>query len=664
MPGMGRLSALIELVNMAERLDQSDVVSELAKSISDETEPQLTSSSDCLLADPLSGRFGEATDKLLDQVDPRRTATTFKRILKDLRKRRPSDHTGGLYDDYLRIFSQALSDQSPATSEGNSPMEWNDMSSCRCENSKPAMLAADQGQVQAKKQTKQRVVDKLSGAPELNGGLTPYYLPKSRSRQLIWNEVPLVEPGLSLEPHKMTKKARLHNENKGLKARPSPAADPIHFVIKQSSLYSLIDTYQRQMQSLRQSLHSKHDWWKEVIDRGLAPGHSPSKRYAVAAPDDPVSFPEELANQADMGSEPQIGGDLIDNMGSQMNMSPMELFQSIMGSNVGSGHQIGGGQAGNSTLNTLWKLKLPLETFIEDPQPQEQPAQDPPIQRPSKNDSSAQDPTSLGPVLDKILQRLETLQESKCSNNTGNEKDHGDLSCCFTDPADGAPCDIIGSWESLVLGVRINIQAPKKSKSAEGEKRPTCYNPRLSKSRRECVKINQSQPKDRADSEKEELIQSDLMINVSVQETVPPRAHVIVENLDDWDFSGHTLSVMGGPVSLAFRKVKSNLVGNFVGYCRTCGCVDTIFGSWTFCQPSQDCQDIIMSLVDRRDLLRRYSLDEKQKGRYKEQIYLGSRFAQKEKERMEPESMNSQKSTPQTQRGQATEEEECEYTLW
>ncbi|XP_015041755.2 uncharacterized protein [Drosophila pseudoobscura] len=658
MPGMGRVSALIELVNMAERLDQSDVVSELAKSISDETEPKLTSSSDCLLADPLSGRFGEATDKLLDQVDPRRTATTFKRILKDLSKRRPSDHTGGLYDHYLRIFSHALSDQSPATSEGNSPMEWNDMNSCRCENSKPAMLAADQDQVQTKKQAMQKVVDNLSGVPELNGGLKPYCLPKSGSRQLIWNEVPLVEPGLSSEPHKMTKKARQHNENKGLKARPSPAADPIHFVIKQSSLYSLIDTYQRQMQSLRQSLHSKHDWWKEVIDKGLAPGHSPSKRYAVAAPDDPVSFPEELANQADMGSEPQIGEDLMDNMGSQMNMSPMEC---IMGSNVGSGDQIGGGQAGNLTLNAFRKSKLPLETFIEDPQPQEQPAQDPPIQRPSKTDSSAQDPTSLGPVLDKILQRLDTLQESKCSNVTGSEKDLADLSCCFADPADGAPCDINGSWESLVLGVRINIQTPKKSKSAEGEQKPTCYSPKLGKSRRECVKINPSQPNDKADSEKEELTQSDLMVNVSVQETVPPRAHVIVENLDDWDFSGHTLSMQGGPVSLAFRKVKSNLVGNFVGYCRTCGCVDTIFGSWTFCQPSEDCQDI-MSLVDRRDLLRR--LDEKQKGRDKEQFYLGSRFAQKEKERMEPESMNSQKSSPQPQSGQATEGEECDYTFW
>ncbi|XP_017141939.1 uncharacterized protein LOC108155555 [Drosophila miranda] len=625
MPGMGRLSALIELVNIAERLDQSDVVSELAKSISDETEPPLTSISDCLLADPLSGPFGQATDKLLDQVDPQRTATTFRSILKDLRKRRPSDHTGGLYDYYQKIFSQALSEQSPATSEGNSPMEWNEMGSCRCENSKPAMLAADQGQMQAKKQTRQRVVDKLSGAPRIR---------QSRIRQLVWNEVPLIEPGLSSEPHKMTKKARLYNENKGLKARPSPAEDPIHFVIKQSSLYGLIDAYQRQMQSLRQSLHSKHDWWKEVIDRGLAPGYSPSKRYAIAAPDDPVSFPEELANQADMASEPQIGGNSIDNMASQMNMSPMELFQRIMGSNMGSivrqgqaGHQIGGGQAGSLTLNALRKSKLPQETFIEDPQPQEQPAQDPPIQRPSKTDSRAQDPSSLGPVLDKILQRLDTLQESKCSNDTGNEKDLDDLSCCFTDPADGAPCDIIGSWESLVLGVRINIRAPKKSKSAEGEKNPACYSPKLDISRRECVKINPSQPKDRADSKKEELMPSDQMINVTVQETVPPRAHVIVENLDDWDFSGHTLGVLGGPVSLAFRKVKSNLVGNFVGYCRTCGCVDTIFGSWTFCQPSGDCQGIMMSLVDRRDLLRRYSLAE----------------------RMEAESMNSQKSTPQPQ---------------
>jgi len=132
-------------------------------------------------------------------------------------------------------------------------------------------------------------------------------------------------------------------------------------------------------------------------------------------------------------------------------------------------------------------------------------------------------------------------------------------------------------------------------------------------------------------------------LNISVQETVPPRAHELIDNLTDWHFSGHALMILGGPLSLSFRKVNSNLIGHFVGYCRTCGCVDTIFGSWSFCQPSRDCQDICMSIVDRRDMLRRYSMDERRKNRFKEQLYMGSKFAKMEKDRLLAEQEKYQK---------------------
>ncbi|XP_033244265.1 uncharacterized protein LOC108155995 [Drosophila miranda] len=759
--GKHGLSALTELLNVFERLNESDIVSDLAKKISDEMEHRLWSNTS-LFDDSLHGTFDLASDEhlneLLDEVDPQRTATRFKHILKNLKKRRLTDHPGGLYDDYQKIFSQALGDQNyprqySAPSKVEIPMEDDYMrrtigfNPCRCDNSRPAMLAADQGQVQAKKHIKQKVADKLPSREnnyrksmetfkmnkenQLNGGLKPYYLPKSKNRQLIWNEVPLIRPGLSPEIHKLksdsTKKKHFRNEIQKLKAQdsrdfkarpkthPAPAKDlapDLHRhdiidglnAIKQSPFNNLFDEYQRQMERLRQSFQYEQS---EQSD------HTPIKRfagtneYSVQAVT-PVPFPEALIHRGGMGSAPQMGGNMINNMASQMNISPLEMAQRIVGSNgspaSGPGQGQGQGQGSNSMasdgrmgLNAGYgpfqgqtgpgpgsyqnsipsdgRMELPpgYDSFqgqsgnqissghvpyhkssklaTQETPPQDPPAQEPPTQKPSKIVSSTQDPDNIAPVLEKILQRLETMQKGKCGNETADEKDLKDLACCFTDPADGAPCDIDGSWESLVLGVRINIRTPKNKKffSTTEEKKQTCINPKQGKSRRQCVKINQSQLKDKADTKKEELLQSGVMINVSVQETVPPRAHVIIENITDWDFSGHALRTMGGPVSLAFRKLKSSLVGNFVGYCRTCGCVDTIFGSWTFCQPSRDCQDITMSIVDRRDLLRRYSLDEKRMNRYKEQLYLGSKFAQKERERMEAEIGNYEKPTPPPQ---------------
>ncbi|XP_026851236.1 uncharacterized protein LOC6587881 [Drosophila persimilis] len=754
--GMHGLSALTELLNFIERLKESDIVSDLAKKISDEMEHRLWSNNS-LFADSLHGTFGLASDErlneLLDEVDPQRTATRFKHILKNLKKRRLTDHPGGLYDDYQKIFSQALGDQKyprqySAPSKVEVPMEDDYMrrtigfNPCRCDNSRPAMLAADQGQVQAKKQFKQKVADKLPSREnnymksletflkmnkenQFNGGLKPYYLPKSKNRQLIWNEVPLIRPGLSPEAHKLkadsAKKTHLRNEIQKLKAQdsrdfkarpkthPAPAKDlapGLHrhdiinglSAIKQSPFNNLFDEYQRQMERLRQSFQS------EQSDHAAFKRFAVNNLYPVQAVT-PVPFPEALIHRGGMGSAPQMGGNMINNMASQMNISPLEMAQRIVGSNgspasgqgsnsmgsdgrmglnagygplqgqtlnVGSGPGPGSyqnsipsdgrmelpsgydsfqGQSGNQISNGHVPYHKSSKLATQETPPQDPPAQEPPTQKPSKNASSTQDPANIAPVLEKILQRLETMQKGKCGNETVDEEDLKDLPCCFTDPADGTPCDISGSWESLVLGVRINIRTPKNKKlfSTTEEKKQTCINPKQGKSRRQCVKISQSQLKDKADTKKEELLHSGLMINVSVQETVPPRAHVLLENITDWDFSGHALRTMGGPVSLSFRKQKSNLVGNFVGYCRTCGCVDTIFGSWTFCQPSRDCQDITMSIVDRRDLLRRYSLDEKRMNRYKEQLYLGSKFAQKERERMEAEIGNYEKPTPPPQ---------------
>jgi len=44
--------------------------------------------------------------------------------------------------------------------------------------------------------------------------------------------------------------------------------------------------------------------------------------------------------------------------------------------------------------------------------------------------------SGISPVLDKILERLETIQATKC-NKSADEEEEKNLPCCFVDPADG-----------------------------------------------------------------------------------------------------------------------------------------------------------------------------------------------------------------------------------
>ncbi|BFF91387.1 uncharacterized protein DMAD_09682 [Drosophila madeirensis] len=696
------LSAVTRLMDALEQLEQNDLVSELAKRISAGMETKLSSNSSLLVGLATSE---QTLNELLDDVDPQRVATHFKNILKDLKRSRPIDQLGGLYDDYLQIFNQALSGEKvtrESTSKGEGPEQTR-------KYGKLKKLPAAETKYASALET----FLKMSKENQLNGGLKPYYLPKSKNRQLIWNEVPLIKPEHSREPQKLKAESmrRLHDSDERdskvkLKTQPAPAevesapALDANVIInglkaiKKAPFYNLFVEYQRQMLHLKQSLQSKQDWWKDVLDKGaefasaMCKRNVPNSLYplpAPGAPAAPVPFPEALMNQA--GSMPQIGGNVMDNMASQMNMSPLELAQRLVGSSPRpvatttermpteygpvQGQLVG--QLMNVPLNTVRKTQQFVpQTTVQPPQ-QHQPQmkenivadpptqEDQPSQEPTKNVSSkhehtlGQESSNIAPVLDKILQRLETMQELKCNSSSFSEKEElPDLPCCFAD-ADAAPCDINGSWESLYAGVRINVRTPKKGKLREGESKPNCYNPKGDKSRRQCVKISHSQLKDKSDARKEEHLHGGLTLNVSVQEIVPPRTHAIFENLTDWEVSGQSLSELGGPISLAFRKLKSNQIVNFVGYCRNCGCVDTIFGSWTFCQPSRDCQDITMSITDKRDLLRRYSLDEKRRNRYKEQLYLGSKFARLEKERMEAELMKFERSTlpPQLQPNEA-----------
>lgn len=58
----------------------------------------------------------------------------------------------------------------------------------------------------------------------------------------------------------------------------------------------------------------------------------------------------------------------------------------------------------------------------------------PPSQTPHQQ---PEDQLGISPVLDKILERLESIQASKSSNQSSEEEEERKLPCCFVDPADG-----------------------------------------------------------------------------------------------------------------------------------------------------------------------------------------------------------------------------------
>jgi len=127
--------------------------------------------------------------------------------------------------------------------------------------------------------------------------------------------------------------------------------------IKQSSFFNLVDEYQKQIDNLNQALKTKQSWWKEVLERGKTPLRTPEKRNvlmgnAASGPPLPAPFPEVLLNQA-----PQLGGNnVIDNMATQMNLSPVELAKRI----VGSG-QNGAVNSGDGRVKLVQNLMQPGE---------------------------------------------------------------------------------------------------------------------------------------------------------------------------------------------------------------------------------------------------------------------------------------------------------------
>lgn len=183
----------------------------------------------------------------------------------------------------------------------------------------------------------------------------------------------------------------------------------------------------------------------------------------------------------------------------------------------------------------------------------------------------------------------------------------------------------------MLLGVRINIKGD--DRRASSVKKPICYRPGWHGIRkRNCVKMTSQEVKDRFNTG------HTIELNVTMEDTLPPRQHTIIDNISSWVIKAHTISTLGGPLTFSCRKLNSKLMATFVGFCRNCGCIDTIFGSWTFIHPSRDCQDITMSILERRDIMRRYSLVNARRERYKEELYKKSNWAKSQENPEQPSS--------------------------
>ncbi|XP_032576466.1 uncharacterized protein LOC6607351 isoform X2 [Drosophila sechellia] len=375
---------------------------------------------------------------IFENMEPGSAANAFKRLLDDINFRRSSIKAGGLYDEYKKGFCQLFSDHKfpreshiisetdyPTDSESSRRMNSEDNLPSHCDKQKTTTVACDEPESKAttkmcvpiEKPTPSNQCDKpkattpkckepqskpttkscssienpsqgnnylkalqtfikMNKESNQNGGLKPYYLPNSKNRQLVWNDIPLIKPGLNESP-KDTSESKPHckpsskpvqeiivsekKPDKVTSSNPSSkietkvmesvpkiqsvfsGLDPQQIIgglkaIKQSSFFNLVDEYQKQIENLNQALKTKQSWWKEVLEKGQNPARTPMKRnilmtnpaagHLLQAP-----FPEVLVNQPS-----QLGGsNVIDTMATQMNLSPLEVAQRIVGTGQNTG---------------------------------------------------------------------------------------------------------------------------------------------------------------------------------------------------------------------------------------------------------------------------------------------------------------------------------------
>ncbi|XP_037810933.1 dual specificity protein kinase splB [Lucilia sericata] len=277
-----------------------------------------------------------------------------------------------------------------------------------------------------------------------------------------------------------------------------------------------------------------------------------------------------------------IGGSLLSNVAQQLNTSTLDLAKEITKSETTkNGDQFSQTVQSYLTNNNAVptasnnKLNQPLietkETLGENlPTRYEQNFKN--SKEDLKNEETFDGITtsSLTEILDRVLNKLESIYDGKSND--------------YEDHPDGAPCDIIGSWSSSTLGLCFNIELAKD-------------------------KLHDISPAEI----------NNKLLTISIVECTPPKHHQIIDL--DWKFTGSALKQLGGLFYLYGQKRSESVAATFLGFCRTCGGIDTIFGSWNSLFPSKDCNDISLAFDVKRDVLRRIRMEAKRKERFKELLY-------------------------------------------
>ncbi|EDV91056.1 GH16345 [Drosophila grimshawi] len=544
-----RLSALNELVNIVENLKQSNPVDDIVKAINDEMNPE----KECLIS----------TNKLTANDNPkslqahRQTAKKFKRVAPNVDEVK----TGGLYEDYKKKLHGILQADKhpPKFLKGKSLKE---LTQCHCDEVKTAKISIDGGGPKISKDsapchceaTKSESVSVDGNTGKMSNGLIPCHCEAMK--------------GINMAVVPDARKS--HNNKEHLKQMETSKENTLN---DGSNPYYISNSKQRQMV------------WNE-IPLVKSDGKDKSEQPISGAPKVLAKNAPNLNEGESNATKAVLNNKTMQKSGTHSatfikNQTQLQQILKIF-------------QTRHHCINVEKALKRSLPnnfdataTNIAFPEVLVNKIGQVPVAGGGKMIESMARELNVSPV--EMAQRIAGMDSNL-----------------------GAPCELTGSWESLLLGIRINIKDD--NKPIVKEIKPTCYQPKV---RRQCVKFSQAQMKERLEEKTNKMTP----LNITIQDTLPPRVHNMIDNITEWIFTGHTINTLGGPITLSCRRLNSNLMGTFMGFCKKCGCIDTIFGSWTFCLPSRDCQDVTMSIFDRRDILRRFRLDDIRRERFKENLY-------------------------------------------
>lgn len=161
----------------------------------------------------------------------------------------------------------------------------------------------------------------------------------------------------------------------------------------------------------------------------------------------------------------------------------------------------------------------------------------------SESCSQMVDPTNATAVLEKVLEELEMIRLLKQGNST----------------PEGSACEIEGSWNSEIIGLRFDFN-----------------------------------------------LTNDNRLKVGLADKVPQKHSYKIDKT--WNCTGLSLNKIGGPFYLTCLKNHDPVLAIFTGICKNCGGYNTIFGSWNFAHVPKDCQDLHTFVETKNDVFRHETL--------------------------------------------------------